>query len=1502
MAERCGALARRVWRAAASWLAVGLLAAALLARSAPATAAGPQEAAEEPEGPKPGAVEPEEGPPRPAEKPGPVQPPDPAIQKLHAELKAKNPDYKGDARLSGAKGAITCAVLAGCRIRDLSPLRGLPLGVLNCMRTEVSDLSPLKGMPLEELFISGLAVRDLSPLRGCPLRRLDCSRTQASDLLPLKGMPLQVLLIAGLPVRDLSPLRGLPLRMLDCSQTQVSDLSPLKGMPLVELHLDGLPVRDLSPLRGLRLTKLSCAKTQVADLSPLEGMPLEDLQINGPTLRDLSPLRNLPLRRLVVSLDDIAAGVSALGEHKTLGLMEVRSPGGIERVPLRAFWLWQGLKQGGFRLAATLPGHTGAVDSVAILAGGSWITSAGRDGRVRFWDGATGEPLDPGRAEGLSAPPKGDAADRQRLLEAFGRLADGLGAPPKGDAAGRQRLLEALGRHAEGVTAVAASADGRRIVTGSADGAVRLWAIGPPDPIEEHRLDESAHRRLAAAMGKKVSFDFVETPLQDVVNFLSSLVDVTIVLDPEAVKEDTPNITLRVKEMPLRDALGRICDQAKMVHHAHDGALLVTTVERAKLPRGPLEELRALQWPQGVRETSNLHVLVAGISFDFVETPYQDVLAFIASLCDVPIFPDHEAFKDGPTNVTLRVNDMRFHNAMRWVCRCLGKVFIWHDGALWVTTPQRARGIPQQEKALAALQDPPTPELARKMEKAISFDFVETPLQDALSRLSRDSGVPVLLEAEGAKGKPVELHAKGLPMDRALRWVCRSVGLAHVWRGPEIVVTEPEHARDAIGTEADNPVARRLHTELKAANPHYKRDAAFRFRGGELEGLGLRDRRVSDLSPLKGLRLKSLDCRENHIADLAPLAGVPLQELDCSENRVADLSPLRGMPLKRLACAKNQVRDLSPMAGMPLEQLDCRENPVADLTPLRGLPLRRLECSKTQVTDLSPLNGMPLEELGLSGLAIRGLAPLLGLPLKRLAFSHEKLGGDLSLLEKHKTLECVGFDCELDGATTPVGILRLLREAELGTRRLAATLTGHQGAVDSLFVSSDGARIISAGRDGTVRVWDGATGECAHINKGFHPPIQLALSWDGKFLYSRDADGAAKLWDPTTGRCLKSYAPGSKDEVFGAKTPDKEKLLQALGRHAEGVGAIAASPDGNRIVAGSADGAIRVWVIGPPDPIEEHRLDEPWRKQVAARMQERISFELAGMPLDEAVPRLHDLVGLPVVLDHLEGDAPKITVRGDNVPVGDALKRVCDAAGMAHVAYDGAILLTTPQRAKAVRGSLEEMRPHQWPQGKELAPWIRLMWTGVTVEFIETPLQDVLAFLSVSEEAGAGIPILLDPQAVADEPRNVNLRVEGMRFEHVLRWACRLAGVVYIWRDGGVYVATPERAERMLRQDEALAGVQKPPTAELAAKMGKAVSFDFVEEPLQKALSQLSKETGVPIVLAAEAAKDKEKPVTLLVKEMPVDRALRWLCRAVELACVWRDGQIVVTTPEAARR
>lgn len=86
--------------------------------------------------------------------------------------------------------------------------------------------------------------------------------------------------------------------------------------------------------------------------------------------------------------------------------------------------------------------------------------------------------------------------------------------------------------------------------------------------------------RIREALERRVTFDFVETPLPDVVSFLANVADVNMVLDGEAAKGGVPPISLRVENMTLGAALNWICKLVGFRFSLRDEAIFLSRPER----------------------------------------------------------------------------------------------------------------------------------------------------------------------------------------------------------------------------------------------------------------------------------------------------------------------------------------------------------------------------------------------------------------------------------------------------------------------------------------------------------------------------------------------------------------------------------------------------------------------------------------------------------------------------------------------------------------------------------------------------------------------------------------------------------------------------------------------------------------------------------------------------------------------------------------------------------
>jgi WD40 repeat protein/class 3 adenylate cyclase len=156
---------------------------------------------------------------------------------------------------------------------------------------------------------------------------------------------------------------------------------------------------------------------------------------------------------------------------------------------------------------------------------------------------------------------------------------------------------------------------------------------------------------------------------------------------------------------------------------------------------------------------------------------------------------------------------------------------------------------------------------------------------------------------------------------------------------------------------------------------------------------------------------------------------------------------------------------------------------------------------------------------------------------------------------------------------------------------------GHNDVNDVRF-SPDGSMLATAGDDGTLRIWDPATGEPVSTISGAGGVVGQSFDGDGSLVAAAWPDeGMVRIADPTTGDVVRTidgldllpfdtaFAPdgdrvvvgmifADHAEVFDVRTGE---LLFVLPKHRYSVNAVSWSPDGRWIATGSGDSAVRVW-------------------------------------------------------------------------------------------------------------------------------------------------------------------------------------------------------------------------------------------------------------------------------------------------------------------------------------
>ncbi|CAI7639834.1 unnamed protein product [Penicillium glandicola] len=161
------------------------------------------------------------------------------------------------------------------------------------------------------------------------------------------------------------------------------------------------------------------------------------------------------------------------------------------------------------------------------------------------------------------------------------------------------------------------------------------------------------------------------------------------------------------------------------------------------------------------------------------------------------------------------------------------------------------------------------------------------------------------------------------------------------------------------------------------------------------------------------------------------------------------------------------------------------------------------------------------------------------------------------------------------------------------------TLKGHPDSVRTLAFLQDGTLIVLGSNDGTIKLWDTATGSLQKTLKGHLDSVRtVVFSPDGTQIASSSDDKTVRLWDTATGSLQKTLkrhsnsvrtvvfspdgtqiASGSNDKTVKLWDTATGSLQKTLKRHSDSVRTVVFSPDGTQVASVSDDEIINFWDI-----------------------------------------------------------------------------------------------------------------------------------------------------------------------------------------------------------------------------------------------------------------------------------------------------------------------------------
>jgi len=170
---------------------------------------------------------------------------------------------------------------------------------------------------------------------------------------------------------------------------------------------------------------------------------------------------------------------------------------------------------------------------------------------------------------------------------------------------------------------------------------------------------------------------------------------------------------------------------------------------------------------------------------------------------------------------------------------------------------------------------------------------------------------------------------------------------------------------------------------------------------------------------------------------------------------------------------------------------------------------------------------------------------------------------------------------------------------------------GHTAGVVAAAFSPDGRHVLTASYDGSARLWDPATGEevFRFVDESGALPSSVSFSSDGRRFVVGQMGGPTRLFDRETGEELLSLMPEIAGGPHAAISRDASQIITAgvspgLQLWSAGTGellttfgtetpplngAIAFSPEGDRVFAGHTDGLVRAWDLATGEVVQTFR-------------------------------------------------------------------------------------------------------------------------------------------------------------------------------------------------------------------------------------------------------------------------------------------------------------------------
>lgn len=306
---------------------------------------------------------------------------------------------------------------------------------------------------------------------------------------------------------------------------------------------------------------------------------------------------------------------------------------------------------------------------------------------------------------------------------------------------------------------------------------------------------------------RKVTLNFPGTSLAEVVSFMQDITGLNVYVAPDVDAEAT-QVTLRVREIPLEDALRIIVEQTGMlmVFENESIVLRLPGIRRVLEPRYPAarpapqapgdpapvvpDELRAAWFapapgnssdPGMARARAYLEAFEAQkVTLNFDQTPLAEAVDFLRDIARVPVRIEPLAaphLKD--VTVSLRLRDITLRNALSLMAASADELVVDVDRDGFLVRPHDVPSLERRLEACGAIPAEGDAEVLRRLEQQlISLNMEQTELDEFCDFMRDITGLNFVVDpaAQRAEGT-VTLQRQSTPLREVLDAALLPLGL-----------------------------------------------------------------------------------------------------------------------------------------------------------------------------------------------------------------------------------------------------------------------------------------------------------------------------------------------------------------------------------------------------------------------------------------------------------------------------------------------------------------------------------------------------------------------------------------------------------------------------------------------------------------------------------------------------------------------------------------------------